>query len=132
MNEEAEDISQEEENAWWFDRFSEAMDEKCQYEDEIEASNQRLLKAILKVKGELFYEWLLLFIEDMSPDGKFSIAKAPEGNKQRTGNERSVFGKIKEYWVNQWSVGDSGDSFAGILFIQLKENKYLAMPYSSY
>lgn len=122
-----EEIADEE---YWAEMYADAMEGVAEYEAEIEHSNQRLLNAIKKVKGELFYEWLLLLLEDFTlGECKFEIVKKPHGNRQVTGMERTSFGKIKEWWVSQWSVGDGGDTFAGIIYIQLAENKYIEMPY---
>ena len=41
----------------------------------------------------------------------------------------STDGKIK-VWVDQRSVGDSGDSFEGTVCIELPDKKYLVWSYS--
>lgn len=56
--------------------------------------------------------------------GKVWIADKPEGSR----NDED-FGVFKDIHVEQMSVGDSGDSYAGTIYGQLPDGKWLAVPY---
>lgn len=96
---------------------------------QIEKSDKRLLRAIRHVKGYSFWKNLhkafkeLGTIQEWAP---LQLVKEPKGDfvKEKYGRE------IKGYWVDQRSVGDSGDSFEGTICIQIRENKYLKFHYS--
>lgn len=91
--------------------------------------NQRILRAVKSVRGKTFYKHLTEFIKNAEPTDyhEWEIVSQPVGNKQ----EVTEFGRsIKKEWVVQHSVGDSGDSWAGTICVQLKENKYLKFHFS--
>lgn len=101
--------------------------ELMEYEAECYRSNERLLRAIKKVKGKTFYKYLLQILKESDRvDGKMEIVSEPCGEFQ---NEK--YGQtINGIWVDQWSVGMEGDSFQGYVCVQLKPNKYLKFNYS--
>jgi len=110
--------------------FKEIMDDHYTELNKIVAEenriNNRILKAILKVKGKEFYESLLLTIEeDECTNGSFEIVNKPLGQYQK-----EDFGEIKGLWVEQHSAGYEGDSFWGFVSVKLKENKWLQMPFA--
>jgi hypothetical protein len=89
--------------------------------------DERLLRAVKKVKGKTFYKYLIELLEDRVDYTTMEIVNAPTGEHQSTND----FGRtIKEYWVDQRSVGTEGDSFEGTICVQLKENKFLKANYS--
>jgi hypothetical protein len=102
--------------------------EMADYDNECYRSNQRLLKAIKRIKGRVFYKHLLQLIKDCDRVyEKMCIVKEPGGEWQKeTDYGRSITG----VWVDQWSTGTEGDSFDGYVWVQLKPNKYLQFRYS--
>lgn len=46
------------------------------------------------------------------------------------GYEGEYEGEMVEYWVNQWSIGTEGDSFAGYLLFPLSDGRYWKVGYS--
>lgn len=95
----------------------------------IHAYNQRILRAIKSVKGNTFYKHLIELIKDAETTDyqEWEIVSKPVGKCQ----EVTECGRsIRKEWVDQRAVGDSGDSWAGSICIQLKENKYLKFYFS--
>jgi len=56
--------------------------------------------------------------------GKLDIVNTPCGEQQ---NEKC--GVFEDVHVDQWSVGDSGDSFEGFVYGRFGENKWIKIPY---
>ncbi len=104
------------------DDYHEAMTE---YHSECERHNNRILNAIKGIKGEQFFEDLMTFMEDCEVNNKFKIVRKPAGEYQSEN-----YGKIKRSWVVQYSVGDSGDSWAGTVSVKIKKGRWLEMPFS--
>jgi hypothetical protein len=104
------------------DAFREYYKDMAAYHDECEKANRRVLKAIQSVKGSDFYEDLTDVFDWVHPSGKFELVDEPSGDIQ---NEN--YGKIRRVWVDQWSVGDSGDSFSGHVYVKLKLGMWLKM-----
>lgn len=107
--------------------MEQGMEEWAAYEREVYRKNQRLLKAIKSVKGKTFHKHLLEVIEES--EGLRSLAtivKEPVGDFQKENYGR----EIKGIWVQQWSVGDTGDSFEGNVCVKIKPNKYFKFSYS--
>ena len=97
-------------------------------EDELDRYNNKLLNLIYKYKGDKFEKSLKELIKDVSSDWgseSMSIVRKTEGQRQDEN-----FGEIKEIWVNQWSCGDSGDSFAGSVYVKLDDKRFLEIPYA--
>jgi DNA repair photolyase len=103
------------------------MREYYEYLNEENRRNLRLLKAIKAVKGKTFYKHILEVIEQSEGlKGQAEIVKEPVGKFQKENYGR----EIKGIWIQQWGVGDSGDSWEGIVCVKIKENKYLKFAYS--
>jgi len=97
------------------------------YEADIKRCNDRLFRAIKKVKGRTFYTHLCYMTEDISLSDKMQIIHAPQG----THRKENEFGRsITESWGYQRATNLEGDSFAGYFCIKLKPNKYLKISYS--
>lgn len=103
------------------DDYGKAMKE---YHDEIERNNTPILNAIKEEKGQEFYDDLCEYMEESEVCGAFKIVTKPRGEKQEEG------GIIKFAWVDQISVGDSGDSWEGTVTVKIAKDKYLEMPFS--
>ena len=92
------------------------------YDRDMELSvYKNILKAIQISDYEQDFEDLL---DGCRLNGEVEVAEKPNGDKQ---NEDC--GIFKDIHVDQWSVGDSGDSFAGYIYAKVN-NKWLKIPYS--
>ena len=107
----------EEEIAQWDQAFAEL----SALEDEIFASNKALIE-----KFEIPKEDMDILMQDCnhSYHEKMEIVSLPGGDNQE---EDSDF--FKEIWVEQWSVGMSGDSYEGYIYAKLGKNQWLKIPY---
>lgn len=103
--------------------WEEAGKQRDIYYEEVERINNRILKAIIAIKGQKFVNSLYAIInEDRCNEFAFALVKKPDGKCQK-----ASYGLIKEIWINQWSVGTEGDSFNGYIYVNLKENLWLEM-----
>lgn len=87
--------------------------------------NDRIFKVIQSVLGNAFLADIQDVLTDCEVNGQFSLVKDPVGEWQR---ERR--GNVTGIWVDQCSVGDSGDSYEGRIWIKLKERLYLQADFS--
>lgn len=107
--------------------MEQGMKEYHAYLNEENRKNQRLLKVIKSVKGKTFYKHILDIIEESEGiKGLACIVKEPTGKFQEEKHGKEING----IWVSQWSVGMEGDSWEGIVCVQIKPNKYLKFPFS--
>jgi len=63
-------------------------------------------------------------VSDVIVSGRIETTKRPEGSNEF--EFRKVF---KEIRVDQWSVGDSGDSWAGFIYARYSKRRWLKIPY---
>lgn len=89
-------------------------------------SNNRIFRAVTSIKGKGFMDDLYELMEDSECKGKIEIVDEPRGEFQ----EETGFGCIVGIWVNEYSTGDSGVSFAGQIWVKIKNYKYLEIPFS--
>jgi len=106
--------------------MKEVMDDLAAYDNETDRINMRIFKAIENQIGKGFLNDLKALIEDSECKDRFSIVDNPTGKFQ----QESGFGCITGIWVTQYSVGMEGDSWAGTIWVKLKDYKYLEMPFS--
>lgn len=95
---------------------------------EIHKRNDRILRAVKKVKGRSFYNHLVGFIESSETQDwqQWEIVREPVGDHQ-TENE---FGRaIKEVWVDQGGGGMTGDDYHGTVCIPIKSGRWLKIFY---
>ena len=103
------------------------MEDYFNYLGEVDRKNRRLLKAIKKVKGKTFYKYLMEILEESEGmSGLAEIVKEPTGEFKAEKYGRQING----IWLNQWTTGMEGDSYEGIVCVQLKADKYLKFSYS--
>ncbi len=111
-----------------------AIEESKMYENmaileaEIEASNKKVLLDIVAMKGQKYANSMMGFIkeaQDYQSYDPWVLVSKPYGNKQK-----EDYGMVEYVWVDQWSVGDGGDSFNGYLYFELKEDLFLKVFYS--
>jgi len=111
------------------DEFNEVMSSydnfMKKHHDNCNRINNRILRAIKNIKGEKFYKDLLRCMEENEVGDGFNIVKKPRGEAQK-----EKYGRIKEIWVSQQAVGDSGDSWEGTVSVKIKDDKWLEMPFS--
>ena len=104
-----------------------AMKEYYDYLKEESEKNHRLLLEIKKDKGSTFYKYLIEIInESEGIKGVAQIVDKPVGEFQKEKYGR----QIKGIWVDQRSVGDSGDSWEGTVCVQPDKSRYLKLGYS--
>lgn len=65
-----------------------------------------------------------VLVQDCRITNYLSVVDKPKGDNQ---DERQ--GVFTELWVDQWSTGDSGDSYAGNMYAKFAEDKWLKIPY---
>lgn len=85
------------------------------------AKDQAVLEKIKKQVSKDVFEEIEFEMEESEHYSNFRIVNEPRGTLQRTD-------KIK-VWVAQHSVGDTGDSWAGVVSVELPDGKYLAWDY---
>lgn len=103
-------------------QIEEAFNSMLSYRDEIETHNSEIL---LQVNAKAIdFEKL---VEDLEIGGKMEIVEIPQGDKQ---NE--TYESFNQVYVDQWSVGMSGDTFEGTIYAQLQESKWLSIPFRIY
>lgn len=101
-----------------------AASEKIYYAEE-KRWNSRVLKAIGNQLGKQFLDDVVECFEESEAQGKLELARKPTGQWQE-----EHYDSFAGIWVDQWSVGDSGDSWNGYVCIKLKEGLWLKTFYS--
>ena len=108
--------------------FNRAMDDygkaMKEYHQGIERNNTPILNAIKAEKGNEWFAELKELMNESEVGGAFKIVDKPSGDEQE------VSGLIECEWIDQYSVGDSGDSWEGTVTVKISEGKYLEMPFS--
>lgn len=103
------------------------------YREEVKANNQKILREIGKVKGKAFLKNLKLFWSDFCEMCSCVENMKMELVSDHGGNETSVDGnygrEIKRQFVEQWSTGLEGDSFAGNVWLKIQDGMYLKFNY---
>jgi len=90
-------------------------------EKEQNEHNQSVIFSLTKAQRKSFKE----LVDSSELSGKIEIVEEAFGEEQS--DEYDGYGKI---FVDQRCVGIEGDSFAGSIYAQLSENKWLKIPYS--
>jgi hypothetical protein len=101
--------------------------EKRIEEEQIEqyAKDQSVLEDVKKQVPKGIFEEIKFEMEESEHYSNFRIVKEPIGDKQKNDN----IGDSLNVWVEQHSVGDTGDSWAGVVTVQFSNGKYLAWNY---
>lgn len=100
-------------------QYKEAFDNLYEYEKEITDHNEKILKTFGKTAFKDFQD----LIENCSVVGKIEFVEQPKGDKQNEDN-----GVFKNVYVDQYSVGDSGDSYAGSIYANVN-GKWVSINY---
>lgn len=108
-------MTKEQEDKMW----EEAMKGVMAWEKQISDSVTKVLKEY-SIKDNDFEDLMY----GSKVNGIVEIVSEPRGDAQK-----ESYGKLKNIHVDQWSVGDSGDSFAGFIYAQIKGKVWLKIPY---
>ena len=80
-----------------------------------------------RVKGKGWVKNLKSLLQDCEVASRpYELCRARYGQYQNEAYGRG----IKGYWVDQWAVGDSGDSWDGYVYVEIKPGKFLKAFYS--
>ena len=63
-------------------------------------------------------------MEDCGITSKIEFVLKPKGEKQ---DEETQY--FKDIHIQQWSIGDSGDSFEGYIYAKFSKDKWIKVPY---
>ena len=91
----------------------------AEYERQIDEHNAKVLR-----ENNIRFEDFECLVDDVRVTDKIEIVDKPSGTDNNEDHAR-----FKRIFVKQWSVGDSGDSYEGLIFAELEENKWLQIPY---
>lgn len=108
-----------EEQAQWDQAFAEL----SAFEDEVFSDNKALIEKLGIPQEEMD---ILMQDCDYSHHEKISIVPLPGGDDQSPYEESDYF---KEIWIEQWSVGMSGDSYEGYIYAKVGKKQWLKIPY---
>lgn len=122
-----EELSPLEKEAEDFNRklWAEYSDSMKSFHEEESRWNKRILDVIKSQLGQTALDYIIEIFKESEASGKMEIVHETTGEYQK--EETNSFGGI---WVDQWSVGDSGDSWNGFVYVKLKEGMYLKTFYS--
>ena len=114
------------------DMWAEYREEERKHEEKLARQRKRLFKAVKQVKGKYFLTALRKVFKGIDDDqyGHPALFELVKAIGKSAGKQKCDYLPIRDEWVEQWSVGDSGDSFAGYVYIQLKEKLFLKIHYS--
>lgn len=112
--------------------MEEAMKDQIAYDQEVSRINNRIIKVLDSVKGKKFSNSLKLALNEWECSGALKIVRKVYGNWQSEN-----FGSIKKACIDQSSFGDSGDSFYGNCYVEIRKATlvkpalYLKCPFST-
>lgn len=106
-------------------QYNDVMNEMRKLEEERLEHNTKIITEIIGEVGDKTIESYRRILDGVSVTDKLQIVDEPNGE-----NNHEEFGVFKEMWVDQWSVGDSGDSFEGFIYGKFAANKWLKISYS--
>lgn len=89
------------------------------------AKDQSILEDVRKQVSKGVFEEIKFEMEESEHYSNFRIEKEPIGDQQKNDG----VGDSLNVWVDRHSVGDSGDSWAGVVCVGLPGGKYLVWDY---
>lgn len=101
-------------------KISKAYDELIAWEKEVDNHNASLISRLGKNARIHFKE----LMDYCNITGKIEVVNKPSGD-----NQKERYGPFKKVYVQQWSVGMEGDSFAGDIYAKT-DIGWLKIPYS--
>lgn len=108
------------------DFFAEIMELERLFDEQTRETNENLFKVIKKLKGKRFVNDLKFLNKYNDSNLPYYISKKPLGKIQSEYETRV----IKEAYVEQWTTGMEGDSFAGNISVKIRENQFIIMPFN--
>lgn len=133
-NIEKEELKSKEDLLWdeqMYEIWKEAMDDECAFHAALKRQRDRIFKVLSKVKGKKFVKDLQNAMEEWECNGETKLVRKVYGSWQVEN-----YGSFKRYCVDQYSSGDSGDSFYGNIFVEVRKATlvkpalYIQMGYS--
>lgn len=115
-----EDTRTEEQKRLDQEQISNMYAEIAQAEKEEHEANMKLLE-----ENKILYEDFKNLLDDCSITGKIEIVDKPTGYFQ----EEIEDAFFKQIFVDQWTTGMEGDSFAGYIYGNFGKDKWLKVPY---
>ena len=104
------------------EEWEDAMESLMKWESEIKSHNEEILKGI-DYRSKDFMQ----LVEYCRITGKMQWVEKPTFKAEY---DPDVYGVFKLEYVDQWSIGDSGDSFEGFMYVKVGvKKKYLKIPY---
>ena len=100
-----------------------AMEDIRKEEEEQNKKDQAVLDLVKEQVTEEVFKLIEIEIEETDGGIGFKIVD------EKSGELDDCVEGIK-VWINQWSVGESGDSFEGNVYVELPNKKYLKWSYS--
>lgn len=101
------------------EQYKQAFDALYEWEQEIAEHNSKILSSINVTNDEIVE---LLDYADVK--GKMSIVESPRGE-----NQNETYKSFTRVFVDQWSTGTEGDSFAGSIYAEFAKGKWLSIPF---
>jgi len=102
------------------------------WEKELAGKNKEIMKQVKnEVSGSLYWG-ICRYMKDLKENCyqvgqmEYKIVDKPRGDLQKEKWSK----ELQELWIDQWSEGCSGDSYAGNVYIKVGKNKYLTVNYS--
>ena len=109
--------------------IKEAFEAMDKYYSELQQNKEDVLKQIgieLNINQFDLDAHFIELLDDCIINGEIEIVANPSG-----GNQHSDCGIFTEVFVEQWSVGDSGDSYSGYIFGKYSTDKWIKIPYET-
>lgn len=113
------------------DFYNEVMAEGAREMDAIREkeriSNDRMLKALTRIKGKGWVDNLLALAEDCCCCGMMVLSRRTHGEPQK----ESGFGQITRIWVDQHQACDLPDSHHGHIWVEIVKGRFLQIPFAT-
>ena len=104
------------------DAMAQAQEEIWKEEKEQQRKDQAVLDSIKLQVSEKLFKLIQKEIKDCDNSYGFEIIDERKGDDQERKDEINI-------WIDQWSVGMEGDSFAGNCYVKLPSGNYLKWSY---
>ena len=91
---------------------------------EIELESEKVIKKLADKLGLELRDDIKKIMIDCSFSDVCSVVDKPEGDDQE-----EHYKVISNVYAEQWSVGDSGDTFHGSIYCELPTKQWLKLPY---
>lgn len=112
--------------------YTEIMAELAVVEDQINAKNRRIARVLKKLKGHYwYYKGFKPMVEEDKPPFPEEWEILREVPARAHHCKTTEYGPIREYWADGRVQNFEGDSWSGSIYIQVKENRWVKVPYST-